>query len=171
MDGIRSGDSERGLENDGNALAGGGSFAVAVPESGGQGVLTGFGEDHGAAVIVQIGQVDDAGRSVLLCGPCDLRTVRIEQLIHNHGDAVAHILHIRHGELQGADRQDRDRVTGREGPAQAVPQSADQPELSGLGKLDRPAQVVQIASDVGRNIGGLAVLLQGPLHRQLNVIA
>ena len=73
--------------------------------------------------------------------------------------------------MQGANGQNSNGVAGGEGPAQAVPQSADQPELSALGELNRPAQVVQIASNVGGEVCGLAVLLQGPLHRQLNVIA
>ena len=43
--------------------------------------------------------------------------------------------------------------------------------LSALGKLNRPAQVVEVPGDIGGEVCGLAVLLQGPLHRQLNVIA
>ena len=171
MDGIGGGDGQRRLEDDGNALAGGGGLAIAVPEGGGQGVLAGFGEDHSAAVIVQVGEVNQAGRSILLSGPCDNRPVRVKELIHDHGDPVAHILHIRHGELQGANGQNSNGVAGGEGPAQAVPQSADQPELSALGKLNRPAQVVEVPGDIGGEVCGLAVLLQGPLHRQLNVIA
>ena len=81
-------------------------LAIAVPEGGGQGVLAGFGEDHGAAVIVQGGEVNQAGRAVLLSGPSDNRPIRVKELIHDHRDAVAHILHICHGELQVANGQD-----------------------------------------------------------------
>ena len=159
MDRIRRINRKRSFEHDGNALTGGSGFAVAVPEGGGQGVLAGFGEDHGAAVIVQVGQVEDAGRAVLLCGPSDLCAVRVKELIHDHGDTVAHILHIRHGELQGADRQDSDGVAGGEGPPQPVPESADQPESAALGELDSAAQVVEVPGDIGGNVSGLAVLL------------
>ena len=171
MDGIGRGDSQRGLEYDGNALAGGGGLAVAVPESGVQGVLTGFGKDHGAAVVTQIGKVQDAGCAVFLSGPCDRAALGIKELIHDHRDAVAHILHIRHGELQGAHRQDGNGVACGEGPAQAVPEGADQAEGAALGKPDRAAQVVEVAGDVVGEVCGFAILLQGPLHRQLDVVA
>ena len=72
-----------------------GRCAAPVIQSSNQGVSANLGEYDLAAAVIQHGQVHGIGGAILLNRPLDVGVSGVHQRVHDDGDFITHILHLR----------------------------------------------------------------------------